>query len=106
MRVGKRTAKLIHEAAIMGFVQGSIWGRATPDRDKDFPKDSEVVYRVLRGVSGCRDLYPTLSRVETNEDYVILLARPRTARTPESDDDAGSPGPLTVESADRPPPQD
>lgn len=108
MRVGRRTARLVHEAAILGFVQGVRWGQANPHvhEGRDLPKGGHIVADLLRDVQMFRDLYPTLSRVETNEDHVILLARTRTARAPESHDDAGSPGPLPAESADRPSPQD
>jgi hypothetical protein len=66
MRVGKRTAKLIREAAVMGFVQGTMWGRAFPDRreEEQFPRDSDILGRVMRGARSHRDLYPTLSKVE------------------------------------------
>jgi hypothetical protein len=66
VKVGKRTAKLIREAAVMGFVHGSMWGRAFPDRHggEQFPRDSDILARVMRGARSHRDLYPTLGRAE------------------------------------------
>ena len=68
MKIGKRTAKLIREAAVMGFVQGSMWGEVQgykPRAERSpHPKDSEVLDRVMRGARKFPDLYPTLSKVE------------------------------------------
>lgn len=69
MRLGKRTARLVREASVMAFVQGSMWGRVQgrkgpDDEESTFPRDSEILDRTMRGARSNADLYPTLSKVE------------------------------------------
>jgi hypothetical protein len=68
MRLGKRTARLVREAAVMGFVQGSMWGEVQGHKPRaersPHPKDSEVLDRVMLGARKHSDLYPALSKVE------------------------------------------
>lgn len=67
MKLGKRTAKLLGEAMVLGFVEGSHWGQANPRQlgdDDRFPKDAEIVFRVLAASTSFRDLYPTLSKLD------------------------------------------
>jgi hypothetical protein len=62
-KLGKRTEKLVREAMVMAFVQGTRWGRATTWDDK-VPRDSEIVHRVLVSAVRNSDLYPTLSKLD------------------------------------------
>jgi hypothetical protein len=66
MKLGRRTAKLVQEAAVLGFVEGVVHahGRTWEEARRDFPPDLEVLARVLRAAHSHADLYPTLSRVE------------------------------------------
>lgn len=67
MKLGKRTARLVREAAVLGFVHGSRWGQANPrvlSAKEQFPRDSEIVADVLWASKSFRDLYPTLCRAE------------------------------------------
>jgi hypothetical protein len=70
MRVGKRTARLVAEAMVLAFVQGSRWGQVHPltlsdeEAKEAFPKDSQIIAGVLRDARSFRDTFPTLSRAE------------------------------------------
>lgn len=64
MILGKRTAKLVREAIVLAHVEGAHWAGYSGGGD-GYPKDSEVVKRVLRASKSLRDLYPNLSKVET-----------------------------------------
>lgn len=65
MRVGKRTARLIREAAVLGFVNGA-WSATGPGAR--IPPATAVFAEVVRSARDMPDLYPTLSRVELPED--------------------------------------
>lgn len=59
MRLGARTAKLVREAAVAGYVQGSL--AAGPFRTKDsFPPDSQIWLAVLRTARAHSDLQAML----------------------------------------------
>lgn len=77
VRVAKRTEKLIREAAVLGFVQGS----RLAGREVRIPRDAEVVRRVLLAAESFSDLYPTLSKVEPQTAFLLppqwLLDRER-----------------------------
>lgn len=63
MKVGKRTAKLLREAMVLAYVEGSRWGQYHDGRDDTgFPTDSQIVQTVLAASVPLRDLYPTLSK--------------------------------------------
>jgi hypothetical protein len=64
VKVGKRTAKLIREAAVLGFVNGAFWAGYNHRDPSIYPKDSAVLDQVLRSAQSNSDLYPTLSRAE------------------------------------------
>jgi len=67
VRLGKRTARLVREAAVLGFVEGAWWrgGHTTAaDARADYPKDADVLAWVMRSARSNRDLYPLLSNVD------------------------------------------
>lgn len=63
MKLGKRTAKLVREAAVMGYVHGFRHGAYAPE--DPFPKDSAIVFVVLDAAKRNKNLYPTLGLVES-----------------------------------------
>jgi hypothetical protein len=67
VKIGKRTTKLLREAIVLAHVEGAFWAGYTPTGDDPYLKDSVVVANVLRSARSNRDLYPLLSRVETEE---------------------------------------
>lgn len=64
MKIGKRTARLVREAAVLGFVNGAH--SVTPEAN--IPKDSAIVANVIRAARSIPDLYPLLSRAEFPAD--------------------------------------
>ena len=70
MKLGKRTAQLVREAAVMAFVQGSLWGKSEGRNEvmgfaiEPHPRDSVVLRNVLRAARSNSDLYPLLSKAE------------------------------------------
>lgn len=50
---------LVREAAVMGFVQGSMAAGGLP-RER-FPSDTEITQRVVEGCQNFPDLYSTIS---------------------------------------------
>ena len=62
MKIGKRTAQLIREAAVLGYVHG--YRNALYSLEDGIPKDSEIIGGVLYAASRNKDLYPTLGKVE------------------------------------------
>lgn len=63
MKLGKRTAKLLREAIVLAHVEGAQWGQVH-GRDATYPKDSDVVRRVLTAAVSFSDLYPTLAKLD------------------------------------------
>lgn len=83
MRLGKRTAKLVREAAVAGFVNGSWYaaGLSRAEVDADYPDDSVVVAGVLRTARAHSDIYRALAKVESvDEASDAVLARQEAAR--------------------------
>ena len=70
MRLGKRTARLVRQAAVAGFVNGTRFAQGRPPRevDAEFPRDSFVVAGVLRTARAHSDNFPTLATVESVDD--------------------------------------
>ncbi|SFO60235.1 hypothetical protein [Amycolatopsis rubida] len=69
MILGKRTAKLVREAIVLGHVHGVLWGQAFPrNSGEPYPGDSAVVAGVLRAAKSHRDLYPTLAQVQPDTE--------------------------------------
>lgn len=73
MRLGKRTEKLVREAAVAGFVMGTRWAGwhpppGVPAGEDAFPLDSEIVSRAYRCAAKFPDCYPTLSKAEQVHD--------------------------------------
>lgn len=67
MKIGTRTARLVREAAIAGYVNGSRFAqyRSPTEVDADFPQDSLIVAGVLKTARAHGDLYRTLAKVES-----------------------------------------
>lgn len=55
----ERERGLVRDAAVMGFLLGTMHGPTTPD---NHPMDSDVVSRVVSHCQPHRDLYPTINR--------------------------------------------
>jgi hypothetical protein len=55
--LSERERALVREAAVMGYVLGSMDGRDSTE----FPKDAAIVWRVVDACRAHADLYPTLS---------------------------------------------
>jgi hypothetical protein len=66
VKIGKRTAKLLREAMVLAYVEGSRWGQCHPNsfEDSEFPTDSQIVQQVLTAAVLFGDLYPTLSKTD------------------------------------------
>lgn len=76
MKLGKRTAKLLGEAIVLAFVEGSRWGQSHPRKlgdDDEFPRDREIVEQTLAASTSFRDVYPTLSKLDEAQE--IAAAR-------------------------------
>jgi hypothetical protein len=61
--LGKRTAKLLREAIVLAHVEGARWAGYHGGSD-GYPKDSDVVRKVLCSAVSFADLYPTLSKLD------------------------------------------
>lgn len=61
MKIGPHTAKLLREAIVLAYVEGT---RHPTEQGVPFPKDSDIVSLVLASSVGFRDLYPTLSKLD------------------------------------------
>ena len=62
--LSERERRLVREAAVMGYVQGSYG--ATPP--KEIPSDSVIVWRVIDACQALPDLYPVIGGwVDDNE---------------------------------------
>jgi len=70
VRLGKRTARLVRQAAVAGFVNGTRFaqGRTAGEVDAEFPRDSVIVAGVLRTARAHSDNFPTLAKVESVDD--------------------------------------
>lgn len=58
-----RERGLVHDAAVMGYVQGLM-----RDREEGCPKDSQVMRLVVDACSAFPDLYPTISASPVRPD--------------------------------------
>jgi hypothetical protein len=61
-----REQKLVREAAVMGYVRGSMHGRLAGREGVQpvIPPDSEVLAEVVSACLSMPDLYPTFERME------------------------------------------
>lgn len=69
MKVEGEVARLVREAAVLGFVQGSVWGKSVAFVEKggvreQHPKDSAVVREVLKAAHRMRETFPALAGVD------------------------------------------
>jgi hypothetical protein len=60
----ERERALIREAAVMGYVQGTLDQRA----GVAFPKDSAILWMVIDACRAHSDRYPLLSMADTSEE--------------------------------------
>lgn len=60
----EREARLVREAAVMGFVHGRMSG------DSPFPRDTQILHQVLLGCDMYSDTYPVIGGlgIEQGED--------------------------------------
>jgi hypothetical protein len=58
VRIGKHAARLVREAAVLGYVNGAVSSNA------GIPPDSAILAEVSRAAHSHADLYPLLSRAE------------------------------------------
>lgn len=65
MKIGKRTAKLIREAAVAGFVAGHQFGppRGAEDIEAEFPTDAAIWVFTLRTARMASENFPALRRI-------------------------------------------
>lgn len=68
MKLGKRTARLVREAAVLGFVNGA-WSVGF---EPPIPPDMTILADVLRAARSNADLYPALSRAEFPDDHPVI----------------------------------
>jgi hypothetical protein len=62
----RRERRLVREAAVMGYVRGSMAGEAAAragERPK-IPRDSAVVFEVVDACLAMRDLYPVIGHID------------------------------------------
>jgi hypothetical protein len=78
MKLGKRTARLVREAAIAGFVAGNRYGSHAL-----LPADSAIWLAALWVASDFPDLYPTLSVVARGSEELAEEERRQRAATAE-----------------------
>jgi hypothetical protein len=60
----RRERRLVREAAVMGYVRGSMHGQME-GRDAVLPKDSEMVREVIECCRIMSDLYPVMSHLRS-----------------------------------------
>jgi hypothetical protein len=68
--IGKRTARLLRDAIVLAHVEGVWWGRAVPrgSQEDQYPKDSEVIAKVLEAARRNKDHYGALGRLAERLD--------------------------------------
>lgn len=69
MKIEGEVADLVREVAVLGFVRGVTWGRAsafTPmvEQRANFPRDSAIVREVLKSAHRLPESFPRLAVVE------------------------------------------
>lgn len=65
-----REQSLVREAAVMGFVRGSMYGQVHPrhlGEDEQFPRDSEILRDVVSGCEAYGDIYPVISHLGNDD---------------------------------------
>jgi hypothetical protein len=68
--LGKRTARLLRDAIVLAHVEGVWWGRAVPrgSQEDQYPKDVEVIAKVLEAARRNKDHYGALGRLAERLD--------------------------------------
>lgn len=69
-----RQEVLLREAMVLGFAEGARFGGyiMPVDDPSGYPKDSEVVRRVLRTARSFNDTFPALATVEPQTPYLSV----------------------------------
>ncbi|MEV1013751.1 MULTISPECIES: hypothetical protein [unclassified Micromonospora] len=69
--------RLVREAAVMGYVRGTMAGRvdANMGRDTQIPKDSAVLFEVVEACIAMDDLYPYLAEAADGRRRRITKSR-------------------------------
>lgn len=83
MRLGKRTAKIVREAAIAGFVAGNRYGPSLVADEVEYPTDPEIWVFTLRTARSFPDLYPILKNVARESEELAEDDRRAAAATVE-----------------------
>lgn len=70
----EREKQLVREAAVMGYVRGSMYGqsRNRSEADEQFPKDSEILRDVFGGCEAHSDIYPLISHLGDDDEEHFL----------------------------------
>lgn len=63
-RFTPREQRLIREAAVMGFVRGSMYCASRHDEEPEIPRDVWIVEQVLAGCLSFDDIYPLIATGE------------------------------------------
>lgn len=66
-RFTPREQRLIREAAVMGFVRGSMYAGTRRDDEPEIPRDAWIVEQVIAGALSFDDTFPLLAMGEIGE---------------------------------------
>lgn len=69
MKIEGEIADLVREAAVLGFVQGGVWGKSVAFVEKGriregYPKDSAIVREVLKMAHRMPETFPSLAQAD------------------------------------------
>lgn len=71
--------RLVHEAAVMGYVRGALAGRAgaalNEPRETDIPTDTDMIFEVVGACLAMPDRYPYLAAAANGRRRRITRAR-------------------------------
>jgi len=65
-KLSEREQALVRDAAIMGFVQGTLAAGGLPR--EDFPSDRVILRETLLGCKSHKDLYPTIGTIGDEQE--------------------------------------
>lgn len=83
VKLGKRTARLVREAAIAGFIAGNRLGPPRTSNDVEYPTDAAIWVATLRTARFARENFPTLSAVARESEELAEDDRRARAATVE-----------------------
>lgn len=71
--------RLVHEAAVMGYVRGAMAGRSRATlgehRDGDIPKDAAIIFAVVDACAAMSETYPYLAAASFGKRRRITKTR-------------------------------